>query len=218
MKYLYILLILVPVSIVLELLGVSHTWIFITAAGSLIPLAALLGQATDQVAEHTGPRVGGLLNATFGNAAELIITIIALQNGLLDLVKASISGSIIGNALLVLGASLLAGGLKHGRQRFDAHIASVSATMMTLSVVALLIPAFFDLGPNRARGSETESLTIGVAVVLLILYAAYVVYTIFLHPLDAHTDGSGRRSRPRAEPVVVDRTTCGDDRRRGRDE
>ncbi len=196
MKYLYGLLLLVPVSIVLELLGVGHTWIFVAAAGSLIPLAALLGEATDQVAVHTGPRVGGLLNATFGNAAELIITIIALQNGLLDLVKASIAGSIIGNALLVLGASLLAGGLKHGRQRFDAHIASVSATMMTLAVVALLIPAFFNSGPSRLRGSETENLTIGVAVVLLVLYAAFVMYTIFLHPSDTHAAGPSDESGP----------------------
>ena len=116
MKFLYYLLILVPVAIILQVIGAGHTWIFITSALALVPLAGLLGDATEQVAEHTGARVGGLLNATFGNAAELIITIVAIQRGLIELAKASISGSIIGNILLVLGASLLVGGLKNGRK------------------------------------------------------------------------------------------------------
>ena len=198
MKYLYILLLLVPVSVVLELVGAGHTWIFLTSAGSLVPLAALLGNATDRVTEHTGPRIGGLLNATFGNAAELIITIVAIQNGLIELVKASISGSIIGNALLVLGASMLVGGLKHGRQRFDAHIASVSSTMMTLSVVALVIPAIFSIGPSQVSGDATENLSIGVAVVLLVLYVLYVLYTIFIQPPDTSSAHSAFEGRPKS--------------------
>lgn len=184
MKILYYLLILVPVAIVLQLVGAGHTWIFIASALALVPLAGLLGDATEQVAEHTGARVGGLLNATFGNAAELIITIVAIQRGLIELAKASISGSIIGNILLVLGASLLVGGLKNGRQHFNAHIAGVSATMMTLAVVALMIPAAFDLGAHRVTDTHTENLSIGVAIVLLILYALFVAYTIFLQPAD----------------------------------
>ncbi|HEX3722281.1 MAG TPA: calcium/proton exchanger, partial [Nitrolancea sp.] len=154
------------------------------SALALVPLAALLGDATEQVAIHTGSRVGGLLNATFGNAAELIITIVAVQSGLVDLAKASISGSIIGNILLVLGASLLIGGLKNGRQYFNQHIASVSATMMTLAVVALLIPAMFTIGPNRISGDATEHLSMGVALVLLVLYGLFVLYTIFLQQPD----------------------------------
>ena len=184
MKILYYLLVLVPVAIVLEIVGAGHTLIFVTSAIALVPLAGLLGDATEQVAVHTGPRVGGLLNATFGNAAELIITIVAIQRGLVELAKASISGSIIGNILLVLGASLLAGGLKNGRQFFNAHIASVTATMMTLSVVALLIPALFSIGPNQVSANHTENLSIGVAIVLLLLYALFVLYTIFLQPAD----------------------------------
>jgi Ca2+:H+ antiporter len=191
-KYLYVLLILVPVAIILQLIGAGHTWIFITSALALVPLAGLLGDATEQVAEHTGQRVGGLLNATFGNAAELIITIVAIQRGLLELAKASISGSIIGNILLVLGASLLVGGLKNGRQSFNAHIASVSATTMTLAVVALMIPAAFDLGAHRVTDAHTENLSIGVAIVLLILYALFVLYTIFLHPAE-ESDGHAQK-------------------------
>ena len=184
MRYLNVLLILVPVAIALDLLGVGSTWVFIPSAITLIPLAGLLGQGTEQVALYTGQQIGGLLNATLGNAAELIITIVAIREGLLQLVKASISGSIIGNMLLVLGASLLAGGLKNGRQRFDRQVASLSATMMTLAVVALVIPALFALGPNRLTDENIEFLSIGVAVVLMVLYGLYVYYTIF-----AHADG-----------------------------
>lgn len=197
MRFLYGLLILVPASIGLELAGAGHTWVFLTSAVSLIPLAALLGEATDRVAERTGHRVGGLLNATFGNAAELIITIVALNRGLVELVKASISGSIIGNALLVLGASLLVGGLRHGRQKFNAHIASVSATMMALSVVALVIPAFFSVGPNKVSGHATERLSFGVAIVLLALYTMYVLYTIFLQPADEQFQVAAGESTPK---------------------
>ncbi|HEX7102062.1 MAG TPA: calcium/proton exchanger [Nitrolancea sp.] len=193
MKILYYLLILVPVAIILQLVGAGHTWIFITSALALVPLAALLGDATEQVAEHTGARVGGLLNATFGNAAELIITIVAIQRGLIELAKASISGSIIGNILLVLGASLLVGGLKNGRQHFNAHIAGVSSTMMTLAVVALMIPAVFSLGPHQVSDTHTENLSIGVAIVLLILYALFVAYTIFMQPAD---ETSGHAEKP----------------------
>ncbi len=196
MRYLYILLLLSPIALVLELVGAGHTWVFLTSAISLVPLAALLGKATEQVTEHTGPRIGGLLNATFGNAAELIITIVAIQSGLIELVKASISGSIIGNALLVLGASLLAGGLKHGRQHFNAHIASVSSTMMTLSVVALVIPAIFSIGPSRVSGNATENLSIGVATVLLVLYVLFILYTIFLQPNDLPSRASSDEVRP----------------------
>jgi Ca2+:H+ antiporter len=196
MKYLYALLLFIPLSFVLEFAGAGHTWVFLSSAASLIPLAALLGRATDQVTEHTGARTGGLLNATFGNAAELIITIVAIQNGLLELVKASISGSIIGNALLVLGASLLVGGLKNGRQRFDAHIASISATTMTLSVVALVIPAIFSIGPNRIGDDAIENVSIGVSVILLILYGLFVLYTIFLQPSSALAGDGSREHKP----------------------
>ncbi len=179
MKFLYGLLVLVPIAIALEVLDAGHTLIFLTSALALVPLAALLGRATEEVAVYTGPKVGALLNATLGNAAELIITIVAIREGLLELVKASISGSILGNILLVLGASILVGGLKNGRQRFDAHLAGISATMMTLAVVALLIPALFIAGPHGIPRSDREALSIGVAGVLIVLYLLYIYYTIF---------------------------------------
>src|SRR5919202_60664 len=174
MKCLYALLILVPVAIGLKLFGASPTWVFVSSAGALIPLAALLGKATEEFSGYTGQRIGALLSATLGNAAELIITIAAVREGLLDLVKASISGAILGNVLMVMGISLLLGGLKNGRQRFDPHIAGLSATMMTLSVVALAVPALFSIGPHRLVDRSPEFVSLGVAVVLLALYGLYI--------------------------------------------
>ena len=120
MKWINILFIFAPIAILGELLGWSSNLLFITSALAIIPTAGLLGQATEELAVRTGPRVGGLLNATLGNAAELIITIFAIRAGLLDLVKASITGSIIGNILLVMGASILVGGLKNGSATFQS--------------------------------------------------------------------------------------------------
>src|SRR4026209_369889 len=133
------MLIFVPLAIIAEFFLHNETLIFITSALALVPLAGLLGEATEELAIHTGPKVGGLLNATLGNAAELIITIVALSAGKLDLVKASITGSILGNLLLILGFSLLLGGLKNGVQRFDRDLTGMSATMMLLATIGLVI-------------------------------------------------------------------------------
>lgn len=180
MRVLYVLLVLVPVTIALELLGAGPTWVFLAAAAALIPVSATLGKATEELAVHTGPRIGGLLNVTLGNAAELIITLAAIRADLFDLVRASIAGSILGNILLVLGASLLFGGLRHGRQRFDAHLAGITSTMMTLAVVALVLPGVFTQGPNQIPESRVEALSLIVASVLLLLYVLYLLYTIVL--------------------------------------
>ena len=182
MKVLYGLLILVPVVLAMELLDIGgHSTMFVLSALALIPLAAVLGNATEEVAVFTGPKIGGLLNATLGNAAELIITIVALREGLVTVVKASIAGSIIGNMLIVLGAAVLLGGLKHGTQRFNSHIAGVNAAAMSLAVMALIIPAIFALGSPEHRPSDADivNLSDGTAVVLIVLYALYLVYTIF---------------------------------------
>ena len=152
MRFILPMLALVPVALVLEFAHIGGpTAVFIASALSLVPLAGLLGRATEEAAIYTGPRIGALLNATLGNAAELIITIIALRAGLIELVKASIAGSIIGNILVVLGLSLLLGGLKNGTQFFDAKTAGTNATMMALAVVSLSIPAVFALGPEETR-------------------------------------------------------------------
>lgn len=181
MRFVLPMLVLIPVALVLEYAHVGGpTVVFLASALSLIPLAGLLGRATEEAVIYTGPRIGALLNATLGNAAELIITIIALRAGLVDLVKASIAGSIIGNILVVLGLSLLFGGLRNGTQYFDAKTAGTNATMMGLAVVSLSIPAVFRFGPADMRPSEqtVAFLSDGLAVVLIVTYALYLLFSL----------------------------------------
>jgi len=162
--------------LVAELLHAPVLLLFALASLALVGLAWVLGQATESLGHHAGPRVGGVLNATFGNAAELIITIFALSAGLTTVVKASIIGSIIGNVLLVLGASLLLGGLKNGIQSFSATIAGINASMLAIIAAAITLPTIFaTTGPDEGPG-PTESLSLEVAVVLLVLYILYLVY------------------------------------------
>ena len=142
-KFIHLLLVFVPLALIVELTGSSPVLVFVLAGLGLIPLADLIGEGTEELAAHIGPRFGGLLNATLGNAAELIITVFAISEGLLDLVLASITGSIIGNLLLVLGLSLLLGGLKNGIQTFDRRQAGINATLLLLAVFALAIPSLF---------------------------------------------------------------------------
>ena len=171
------LLIFVPLAIILELFHADYTLVFITSALGIIPLAGILGEATDALAHRAGTRIGALLNATFGNAAELIITIVAIRAGLLDVVKASITGSIIGNILLVLGLSVLLGGLKNGFQRFGRRNASVSVTMMTIAVIGLSIPAIFAQAIETRDHFATEYLSIGVAIALMLGYVLSLIFT-----------------------------------------
>src|SRR5918997_1433622 len=181
MKYILPLLVLVPIALVLEYAHIGGpTAVFAASALSLIPLAGLLGRATEEAAVYTGPKIGALLNATLGNAAELIITIVALREGLVEVVKASIAGSIIGNILVVLGASLLLGGLKNGTQTFDQKTAGLNATMMALAVVALVIPAVFALGEvgHRPSDEDIEFLSDGVAVILIVVYGLYLLFSL----------------------------------------
>src|SRR5512132_3485828 len=140
-----LLLTIAPVSWVLAVVAPESAWIFITAAVSLIPLAGLIGLGTEQLARRSGPGWGGFLNATFGNAAELIIALVALNKGHVELVKASITGSIVGNLLLVLGLSFFVGGLGRRSQKFHRTAANNAAAMLFLAVVALVMPAVFDL-------------------------------------------------------------------------
>jgi len=164
------LLLSLPLVLAAELLGWPPLAVFILACVGIIPMAAYIGEATEALAVYTGPRIGGLLNATLGNAAELIITIVAVRAGLLELVKASITGSILGNLLLVMGFSFIVGGAKHGRQSFDRRSASRNATLLVLAVLTMLIPSLF----SRAIGPETsirvEALSLGVALVMIVLY------------------------------------------------
>lgn len=189
MKVFYVMLVLVPLAVAAELMHASYVVVFMLSALALIPLAALLGKATEDLAVYTGPRVGGLLNATLGNAAELIISLVALQAGLVALVKASITGSILGNLLVVLGASLLVGGLKNGVQRFSRAESGMAAAMMMLAVIALVVPSFFSASIEASAGrASVQYLSDGVAIVMILLYLLYLAYSFF--SVKGHSDES----------------------------
>jgi Ca2+:H+ antiporter len=189
----YLLAPFIPIAIALRLFDASAGLIFFSAALGVIPTAALMGRATEEVAAQSGPGIGGLLNVTFGNAPELIIALFALEKGLHEVVKASIIGSILGNILLVMGAAMLAGGLVGGRkvQRFDRTAANMQSLMLILAVAALVMPAIFELvegqglpGVNQERvsfDSTVEHLSIAVAIVLIITYAAGLVFSLKTH-------------------------------------
>lgn len=185
------MLVILPVAFFAELAGWNSTWIFILSAIGVIPLAGLIGEATEALSDYTGPKVGGLLNATLGNAAELIITLVAIRAGLLDLVKASITGSILGNLLLVMGFSMVFGGVKNGVQHFDRRQASNNAILLILVVIALVIPSIFShsIGPETSLGVENMSL--GVAGVMILLYGLGIFFSLRVSksPLTYDTDG-----------------------------
>lgn len=170
------LLLALPFTLAAQLLGWPPTAIFIPAAIGIIPLAAYIGEATEDLASYTGPRWGALLNASLGNAAELIITIVAVRAGLLELVKASITGSIIGNLLLVLGLSMVVGGVRYGEQSFDKKNASRNAILLVLAVVALVIPSAFSQSIGGEGSLKVEALSIGVAIIMLVLYSLGLFY------------------------------------------
>jgi len=175
------LLVLVPVSIVLELAGGNELLIFLTSAGAILPLAGLIGRSTEQLALHTGPRIGGLVNATFGNVTELVICVFLILEDEVDIVKASLTGSILGNLLLVLGLSFLFGGLRHEEQSYNARAASIHATSLVLAVVALLMPALFALSQAAETRLQREVVSGTVAAVLIGLYVAALVFTLVTH-------------------------------------
>lgn len=172
-----ILVLALPLAVLAEVSHWGMIWVFILSALGVIPMAQFIGKATESLAVYTGPRIGGLLNATLGNAAELIITLVAVRAGLLELVKASITGSIIGNLLLVLGLSLFTGGLKNGLQKFDRRHLGNYTILLVLSIVAMVIPSLFShsIGPEESFG--VEALSLGVAAIMIVLYAAGLIYT-----------------------------------------
>lgn len=181
MTWRYWLLALVPVAIVAELLHSPPLAIFVLSALAIIPLSALLGTATEELAGHAGPTIGGLLNATLGNLAELIIAVLALRAGLVDLVKASITGSILGNLLLVLGAAQLVGGLRYKAQKFNPHLAGMSIALLVIAAVGLIVPALFQAAhPDPAR-ARTVRMSEFVAVLLIIGYGLSLLYSMGTH-------------------------------------
>lgn len=176
-KPLSVLLVALPLAYMAEIFHWGPLGVFILSALSVIPLAAYIGEGTEALAAYTNPRVGGLLNATLGNAAELIITIFAIRAGLLELVKASITGSILGNLLLVLGFSMVVGGVRHGIQTFDRKQASRNAILLVLAVIALIIPSIFSGYIGNPQSDRVEALSVGTAVVMIILYGLSLLYS-----------------------------------------
>jgi Ca2+:H+ antiporter len=208
-SWLDLLLIFVPVTIGLAFVQADHLGVFISAAVAIIPLAGLLGRATEHLTAHVGAGVGGLLNASLGNAAELIIALVALRNGLHDVVKASLTGSIIGNILLVLGASMLAGGLKYERQKFNQTAAGMGASLLLLSAVGLIIPALFHLTAADRGAAVERELSLEISVVLFSIYVMSLVISLRTHRHvyrgEEHTSQSGEKlwTRTRAIAVLV---------------
>lgn len=176
-----ILLLFVPLSVVLELAQVNPVLIFSCSGLAIIPLAGLMGKSTEHLAEELGEGVGGLLNATFGNAAELIIALIALRAGLHDVVKASITGSIIGNILLVLGLSLMAGGLKFSTQRFNRAAAAMGSTLLMLSAIGLVVPALFHYMVVGRSVAHEQELSLEISVVLFATYVLSLFFSLRTH-------------------------------------
>jgi Ca2+:H+ antiporter len=195
-----------PAALVLDRFAPGrHTAIFVTAALAIIPLAGYIGDATDDLARRFGGAVGGLLNATFGNAAELIIGIIALRRGLTGLVKASLTGSIIGNVLLVFGMCAFVGGIRYPVQRFNRTAAGMATTMLLLSAIGLTVPAVFHLLARRGGSTAELRLDTEIAVVLLLTYCASLVFTLKTHrDLSGLTETSERPPRGSAwRPVAM---------------
>jgi len=182
MKILKYMLIFVPISFIAEFMHASPSIMFVLAALSIIPLAGLMGEGTEEISFYSGPKIGGFLNGTFGNATELIISFFALKEGLFEVVKSSIAGSVIGNVLLVLGASMLAGGLKFNTQTFNKKVVEVSSSMLLFAVVGLCIPALFThtVDPSLLN-TRYEGLSIFVAVILIIIYILSLIFSFFTH-------------------------------------
>ena len=201
----YLLVPFIPVAVALELAHAASGLIFFAAALGVIPTAALMGRATEEVAAKSGPGIGGFLNVTFGNAPELIIALFALEAGLHEVVKASIVGSILGNILLVMGVAMLAGGLTGGRklQTFDRTAANVQSLMLLLAVTALVMPAVFELvegqglpGIDQERvtfDDTVEDLSLATAIVLIATYVGGLIFSLRTHRelFNPHSDDDG---------------------------
>jgi len=176
-----VLLIFVPLSLFAEYVHFSPIAIFILASLAILPLAKYIGESTEEISVHTGPALGGLLNATFGNATELIISVFALQAGLTEMVKASITGSIIGNLLLILGMALFFGGLGKDEQAFNTTAARTSASTLFLATAAIVMPAVFVLTSEDPSAVTIETLSIAVSIIMAVSYLASLLFSLHTH-------------------------------------
>ena len=215
MKYLYALLIFVPVTIAAKLMGASDVMLFVFSSLAIVPLAGVMGKSTDTIACYCGQKVGGLLNATFGNATELIIAFVAMKEGLFDVVKASLAGSVIGNILLVLGLSMLVGGLKYKTQSFNKSSINMTSSMLLLAVLGLSIPAIFTHTlPESSLTTQVEGLNIIIAVLMLLVYIMQFVFSFVTHrylyeeTVPGEEEEAPTQSLPKAIAFLVASTVC----------
>jgi len=187
----------VPLAIFAGILDWGPLWVFLFSALAIIPMAGYIGEATEALAAYTGPSLGGLLNATLGNAAELIITITAIRQGLLELVKASITGSILGNILLVLGTAMVFGGLRNGLQTFNQRRVGNNAILLMLAVIALVVPSALSSAIGPQESPKVETLTLGVAAIMIFLYAIGLLFSYRVQggPLPADPTFEKQKSR-----------------------
>ncbi len=184
MNKLYLLLVFIPISIIAHFMGIGNATVQFTLASlAIIPLAGLLGEGTEELSKYTGGKVGGFLNATFGNVTELIIAIFALKEGLFEVVKASIAGSMIGNTLLVLGFSFLLGGTRFKTQKFSKKAVNTTIGLLTLAVLSIIIPAVCtnSLSTKDLNPVQYENLSIGIALVMLAVYVGSLVFSFYTH-------------------------------------
>lgn len=208
MKFLKYMLIFIPISFIAKFMNASGSVMFILSCLSIIPLAGLMGEGTEEISFYSGPKIGGFLNGTFGNATELIISFFALKQGLFDIVKSSIAGAVIGNVLLVVGASMLAGGLKFKTQKFNEKVSEVTSSMLLFAVLGLCIPALFTHTVDPALlNTRYEGLSIFVAVVMIIIYILSLVFSFSTHKdiynTEASKEGSAKWTLKKAILILV---------------
>jgi Ca2+:H+ antiporter len=178
---LLILMLFAPIAVVAKHLAWGDTVIFITSAIAIIPLSIWLSTATEKIAVVTGPTVGGLVNAVFGNAVELIIALVALRKGLVDIVEASITGSIISALLLLLGLAMLSGGLRYKEQSFKPIVAKVNGSSMTLAVISLALPTTVIVTSNIIDGTAIRNISVIISVLLIIVYGLTLLFSLGTH-------------------------------------
>jgi Ca2+:H+ antiporter len=196
------LLVFIPVAIALDWMGANPILVFLVSALAIVPLAELMGDATEALAGYLGPTLGGLLNATLGNAPEIIIALFALNKGLIGIVKASLTGSIIGNLLFGLGASMVAGGLKIRNQTFDSNVARMNGALLTLASFGLVIPAIYRFSPSAGPEIGRE-VSLEISAILFLVYLASLVFTLVSKPVVGQAGVKAEKKETGAEPAGV---------------
>ena len=198
---LYWLLVFIPVAIVLHWLNLNPILRFGVSALAIVPLAGLMGDATEALAQYLGPTLGGLLNATLGNAPEIIISLFALYRGLIGIVKSSLTGSIIGNVLLGLGLSMFAGGLKCRTQKFEPQVARINGALLVLAAFGLIVPAIYGIAEPGAEG-PARHISLEVALILFLVYLSSLLFTLATHKPVVGKAGVQAEKKEAGEPLA----------------